>query len=66
MLVQSGHTPLHVAVGKGNVEMVKALLSAGAKKEAATPVSGTPSVGHVCTHMCLMSGERYAGHSVTR
>ena len=52
MLVQSGTAPLYVAAENGHLEVVKALLAAGANKEAAFKVSGTPTV---CTRMCPMS-----------
>ena len=54
-LVQGGATPLHIAADDGHLEVVKALLAAGANKEAGTQVSGTPAAAHMCTRMCLMS-----------
>ena len=35
---QSGATPLHIAAEKGHTEVVKALLAAGANKDAADKV----------------------------
>ena len=40
MLVQDGWTPLLKAALEGHVDVVKALLAAGAEKEAATQVRG--------------------------
>ena len=54
MLVQSGTNPLYVAAENCHVEVVKVLLAAGASKETAKRVSGTPTAGHACTRMCLM------------
>ena len=43
MLLQSGETSLFMAAQNGHVGVVEALLAAGANKEAARKVSGTPA-----------------------
>ena len=48
MHVQGGWTPLIIAAENGNLEVVQALLAAGARKDATLTVSGTPAAGHVC------------------
>ena len=47
MHVQDSCTPLHGAVEEGHLEVVQALLAAGANKEAALSVGG-PWVVHGC------------------
>ena len=41
---QSGHTPLHVAAGKGDLEVVRSLLAGGANKDS----TGNNPLAWVC------------------
>ena len=50
MLMQNGSNPLLVSACNGQLDVVKALLSGGANKQAAMPVSGTPAAG-----MCVLA-----------